>query len=157
MATKKSATPLMDSDHMIHLVGPRDESLRAVEKSFGVKIRIASEGFVAEGNSESAESALRFFDELSACIEDGHRFQPAEVATFARVVANGSSLTLSDLVSARVTLPTKKRNIIPRSRTQKDYLEAMQKSDCVFGIGPAGTGKTYLAMAMAVAGLSWMV
>ncbi len=153
MATKISATSPLGSDQMIHLVGHRDESLRAVEKSFGVKIRIAWEGFVAEGNPESAESALRFFDDLSACVEEGHRFQPAEVAAFARVAANGSSLSLRDLVSARVTLPTKKRNIIPRSRVQKDYLEAMQESDCVFAIGPAGTGKTYLAMAMAVAGL----
>ncbi|MEE9240829.1 MAG: PhoH family protein [bacterium] len=153
MATKISATPLLGSDHLIHLVGHRDESVRAVEKAFGVKIRIASEGFVAEGNPESAEGALRFFDDLSGCIEEGYRFQPAEISTLARVVANGSSLTLRDLVSARVNLPSKKRHVIPKSPVQKEYLDAIRDCDCVFGIGPAGTGKTYLAMAMAVAGL----
>lgn len=153
MVTKISATPLSGSDHLVNLVGHRDESLRAVEKAFGVKIRIVSEGFVAEGDSKSAEKALIFFDELAACLDEGHRFQPSEVSTLARVVANGSSLTLRDLVSARVILPKKGRYIIPKSQIQKDYLEAIRDSDCVFGIGPAGTGKTYLAMAMAVTGL----
>lgn len=153
MATRISATPLQGSDHLIHLIGNRDESLRAVGKAFGVKVRIASEGFLAEGQLESVEGALKFFDELSACVEDGYRFQPSEVATLARTVAKGKGLILSDLIAARINLPLKNRHIIPKGVTQKQYIEAIRDYDCVFGIGPAGTGKTYLAMAMAVSGL----
>ncbi len=64
MVTRISATPLEGSDHLIHLIGNRDESLKAVGKAFGVKIRIASEGFLADGQFESVESALRFFATL---------------------------------------------------------------------------------------------
>ena len=99
------------------------------------------------------EGALKFFDELSACVEDGYRFQPSEVATLARTVAKGKGLILSDLIAARINLPLKNRHIIPKGVTQKQYIEAIRDYDCVFGIGPAGTGKTYLAMAMAVSGL----
>jgi phosphate starvation-inducible PhoH-like protein len=135
------------------LIGNRDESLKAVGKAFGVKIRIASEGFLAEGQLESVEGALNFFDDLSACVEDGYRFQSSEVATLAKTVAKGKGLILSDLVAARINLPLKNRHIIPKSETQKQYIEAIRDFDCVFGVGPAGTGKTYLAMAMAVSGL----
>jgi phosphate starvation-inducible PhoH-like protein len=153
LATKILATPLQGSDHLIHLIGNRDESLKAVGKAFGVKIRIASEGFLAEGQLESVEGALNFFDDLSACVEDGYRFQSSEVATLAKTVAKGKGLILSDLVAARINLPLKNRHIIPKSETQKQYIEAIRDFDCVFGVGPAGTGKTYLAMAMAVSGL----
>lgn len=153
MVTRVSATPLQGSDHLIHLIGNRDESLRAVGKAFGVKIRIASEGFLAEGKLESVEGALRFFDELSACVDDGYRFQPNEIATLARTVARGGELRLADLISLRVNVPSKMRYVIPKGVVQKDYLDAIRECNCVFGIGPAGTGKTYLAMAMAVAGL----
>jgi len=153
LATRILATPLQGSDHMIHLIGNRDESLKAVGKAFGVKIRIASEGFLAEGQLESVEGALNFFDDLSACVEDGYRFQSSEVATLAKTVAKGKGLILSDLVAARINLPLKNRHIIPKSETQKQYIEAIRDFDCVFGVGPAGTGKTYLAMAMAVSGL----
>jgi len=135
------------------LIGNRDESLKAVGKAFGVKIRIASEGFLAEGQLESVEGALNFFDDLSACVEDGYRFQSSEVATLAKTVAKGKGLILSDLVAARINLSLKNRHIIPKSETQKQYIEAIRDFDCVFGVGPAGTGKTYLAMAMAVSGL----
>ena len=127
--------------------------MKAVGKAFGVKIRIASEGFLAEGQLESVEGALNFFDELSACVEDGYRFQSSEVATLAKTVAKGKGLILSDLVAARINLPLNNRHIIPKSETQKQYIEAIRDFDCVFGVGPAGTGKTYLAMAMAVSGL----
>lgn len=153
MATRILATPLQGSDHLIHLIGNRDESLKAVGKAFGVKIRIASEGFLAEGQLESVEGALNFFDDLSACVEDGYRFQSSEVATLAKTVAKGKGLILSDLVAARINLSLKNRHIIPKSETQKQYIEAIRDFDCVFGVGPAGTGKTYLAMAMAVSGL----
>jgi phosphate starvation-inducible PhoH-like protein len=153
LATRILATPLQGSDHLIHLIGNRDESLKAVGKAFGVKIRIASEGFLAEGQLESVEGALNFFDDLSACVEDGYRFQSSEVATLAKTVAKGKGLILSDLVAARINLSLKNRHIIPKSETQKQYIEAIRDFDCVFGVGPAGTGKTYLAMAMAVSGL----
>jgi len=153
LVTRISAIPLQGSDQFIHLIGNRDETLRAVGKAFGVKIRIASEGFLAEGKLEPVEGALQFFDELSRLVSGGYHFLPSDIAAFARSVARGNELRLADLISSGVNMPSKKRQVIPKGVAQKEYLDAIRSCDCVFGIGPAGTGKTYLAMAMAVAGL----
>lgn len=153
MVMKTSGAPLVGPDHLIHLLGHQDETLRAVEKTFGVRIRLASEGFVTEGDPKAAEAALRFIDEICECVEEGHRFDHAEITSIARVIATETTLTLRDLVSARVAVSANRRNVVPKSPIQREYLEAIKECDVVFGIGPAGTGKTYLAMAMAVSGL----
>ena len=143
----------MGPDHLIHLLGHQDETLRSVEKIFGVRIHMTPEGFVTEGDSEAAEAALRFIGELSECVEEGHRFGHAEITSLARTIAAETPLTLRELVSARVAVSSKRRHVVPKSPIQREYLEAIQECNVVFGIGPAGTGKTYLAMAMAVSGL----
>ncbi len=153
MVIRTSATPLAGPDRLVHIIGNRDESLRAVEKAFGVKVRITSEGLATEGEPASAEAALRFFDDLLLCLEEGVRFDPFDVATLARTVASDPGLSLRDLTSARVSVSSKRRFIIPKSPVQREYLEAIRQCELVFGIGPAGTGKTYLAMAAAVSGL----
>ncbi|MBI3129109.1 MAG: PhoH family protein [Candidatus Tectomicrobia bacterium] len=153
MAIRTSASPLAGPDRLIHIIGNRDESLRAVEKAFGVKIRVTSEGFSAEGESAPVDAALRFLDDLQACLEEGVRFDPSEVATLVRAVVGEPGLTLRDLAAGRISVSSKRRYIIPKSPVQRDYLEAIRQCDVVFGIGPAGTGKTYLAMAAAVSGL----
>ena len=79
MVMKTSGAPLVGPDHLIHLLGHQDETLRAVEKTFGVRIRLASEGFVTEGDPKAAEAALQFIDELCECVEEGHRFDHAEI------------------------------------------------------------------------------
>ncbi|MEK6709362.1 MAG: PhoH family protein [Nitrospinota bacterium] len=153
MAIRTSASPLAGPDRLIHIIGNRDESLRAVERAFGVKVRITSEGMAAEGEPEAAEAALRFLDDLAFCLDEGLRFDPSDVATLVRGVAAEPGLTLRDLASARVPVSSKRRYIIPKTPVQRDYLEAIGECEIVFGIGPAGTGKTYLAMAAAVSGL----
>ena len=153
MVTKTSGAPILGPDHLVHLLGQQDETLRAVEKSFGVRIHLTPEGFVTDGDSEAAEAALRFIDDLSECVEEGHRFSHAEITAFARTIATEAPLTLRELVSARVAVSAKRHHVVPKSPVQREYLEAIQECDVVFGIGPAGTGKTYLAMAMAVSGL----
>ncbi|MDA0999943.1 MAG: PhoH family protein [bacterium] len=153
MVTKLSALPLAGPDRLAHLLGSRDETLRAVERAFAVKIRVTADGIQAEGEEASADTALRFFDELGECLDAGHALEPVEISALVRAMATSPGLSLRQLISARVPVYTKRRYIVPRSPVQEEYLRAIRDFDAVFGIGPAGTGKTYLAMAMAVSGL----
>lgn len=153
MVTKLSASPLAEPDRLLHLLGNRDETLRAVEKAFGVKVRVTADGIQAEGEESAADTALRFFDELGECLDEGHKLDPADISALVRAMVASPGLSLFQLVSARVPVYTERRYIVPRSPVQEEYLRAIRDFDVVFGIGPAGTGKTYLAMAMAVSGL----
>ena len=112
-----------------------------MEKAFGVRIHLTPEGFITEGDSGAAEAALRFIGELSECVEEGHRFGHAEITVLARTIAAETSLTLRDLVSARVAVSAKRRHVVPKSPVQREYIEAIQECNVVFGVGPAGTGK----------------
>ncbi len=153
MATKMSASPLARPDRLIHIIGNRDESLKAVERAFGVKIRIVSEGFVIEGAPGDAEKARLFLDELASCIDEGLRFDSLGVGTLAGIAAQEEGVTLRSLVTNRISVSPRKRYVIPKGPAQSQYIRAIREKGVTFGIGPAGTGKTYLAMAMAVSGL----
>ncbi len=152
MATRTSTSPLAGPDRLVHIIGNRDESLRAVERAFAVKIRIASEGFVVEGEPDAAERARVFLDELTDCVEEGFRFDSPNVKTLARTVAE-QEVTLRALVTNRISVSKKRGYVVPKGLVQSRYVEAIREKGVTFGIGPAGTGKTYLAMAMAVSGL----
>ena len=153
MATRTSTSPLAGPDRLVHIIGNQDESLKAVERAFDVKIRIASEGFVVEGAPDAAEKARLFLDELTECVDEGFRFDPPNVKTLAQTVAAERDVTLRSLVMNRISVLSKKRYIIPKGPVQSEYIRAIREMGVTFGIGPAGTGKTYLAMAMAVSGL----
>jgi len=140
-------------DRLIHILGNRDESLRAVERAFGVKIRVASEGFAVEGAPADAEKARLFLDELIDCLDEGIRFDSPSVRTLARTVAAEAGVTLRSLAADRISGLSKKRCVVPKGPGQSRYIRAIREKGVTFGVGPAGTGKTYLAMAMAVSGL----
>ena len=153
MATRMSASPMAGPDRLIHILGNRDESLRAVERAFGVKIRVASEGFAVEGAPADAEKARLFLDELIDCLDEGIRFDSPSVRTLARTVAAEAGVTLRSLAADRISGLSKKRCVVPKGPVQSRYIRAIREKGVTFGVGPAGTGKTYLAMAMAVSGL----
>lgn len=153
MATRMSASPLAGPDRLVHIIGNRDESLKALERAFDVKIRIVSEGFVVEGPPDAAEKARLFLDELTECVDEGFRFDPLNVKTLAQTVAAEQDVTLRSLVANRISVSSKKRYVVPKGPVQSEYIRSIREKGVTFGIGPAGTGKTYLAMAMAVSGL----
>jgi phosphate starvation-inducible PhoH-like protein len=132
------------------LFGPYDENLKQLESQFAVRIRTAGHELIVEGEPADVTRAERVLDQLASLIRGGYRLAKGDVKTAAQLVAQGDNVELADYFLRPGTKTSGKRQVVPKSATQKRYLDAIEQSDIVFGIGPAGTGKTYLAMAQAV-------
>jgi phosphate starvation-inducible PhoH-like protein len=132
------------------LFGTYDENLKHLESLFNVRIRTSGQELVVEGDSGDVARAERVLDQLTALIRSGYRLAKGDVRTASQLVAQDESVDLSDYF-LRSTRTSGKRQVLPKSLNQRRYLDAIEAHDIVFGIGPAGTGKTYLAMAQAVA------
>ena len=127
--------------------------LKKMEDSLGVKVT-TREGWVRlEGEPDGISKAERVFDQLEQARQKGVDIHKHEFSYALDSVNTSRDENLGDLASFKITTSAKKPPIVARSAGQRSYLEAIQKNDVVFGIGPAGTGKTYLAVAMAVAAL----
>jgi phosphate starvation-inducible PhoH-like protein len=127
--------------------------LKTLEDSLGVKVT-TREGWVKlEGEPAQIERAQRVFDQLKEARQKGVDIQKHEFNYALDSVAEARNEDLTDVVATKITTSPRKPPIVARSTGQRNYVEAIQKHDVVFGIGPAGTGKTYLAVAMAVAAL----
>ncbi|HLW34697.1 MAG TPA: PhoH family protein [Chthoniobacterales bacterium] len=127
--------------------------LKRMEDSLGVKVT-TREGWVKlEGEPERLDKAQRVFDQLEEAQKKGVAIQKHEFQYALNSVNESRGDNLTDAVSMKITTSSRKPPIVARSAGQKNYIETIEKHDIVFGIGPAGTGKTYLAVAMAVAAL----
>lgn len=150
LSHKQSYEP---SDHKLahSLFGQQNRHLRQIEKLTGV--RISSKGTTAllEGPEVNLGRALRILEELTSLLEQGFALRPPDIEYADRILSVDAKAKLTDIFLDTVTVSSRNRAISPKTIAQKRYLDAMRKNDVVFGIGPAGTGKTYLAMAMAVA------
>ena len=138
------------------LYGARDANLKHVESLFRVAIRTQGDELIVSGDSGDEQRVVKLFEQLSGLIEEGYALVNGDVKTAAQLFAQNSSVDLRDYFNrggpqqgqgGQVT----KRRVNPKSVNQRRYLDAIDKFDIVFGVGPAGTGKTYLAVAMAVA------
>jgi phosphate starvation-inducible protein PhoH and related proteins len=128
------------------LFGTRDENLHLMQDALKVTIDLRSDGVLLEGSAENIERVQRIFTDFEQLRKSGVNLHNGELNGMLNLVVADPAVTLK---SAGV-----KRAVQPRSLNQRTYLEAIEQSDMVFGIGPAGTGKTYLAVAMAVAALT---
>jgi len=127
--------------------------LKSLEDSLGVKVT-TREGWVKlEGEPEKIDKAQRVFSQLEEAQKKGVPIQKHEFQYALNSVSESREDNLSDAVSMIITTSPRKPPIVARSSGQRNYVEAIDKHDIVFGIGPAGTGKTYLAVAMAVSAL----
>ena len=127
--------------------------LKDLEDSLGVKVT-TREGWVKlEGEPDKIDKAERVFDQLEQARQKGVPIQKHEFQYALNSVSEAREDNLGDVVSAKIITSSRKPPIVARSSGQRDYVEAIQTHDIVFGIGPAGTGKTYLAVALAVAAL----
>jgi len=137
-------------DGVESLFGTYDENLKHLENQFNVRIRTTGNELIVEGDSGDVARAEKVLDQLSSLIKGGYRLAKGDVKTASQLVAQDESVELADYFLKSATRTSGKRQVVPKSITQKKYLEAIEQHDIVFGIGPAGTGKTYLAMAQAV-------
>ncbi len=127
--------------------------LQRVEITFNVKITSRDAWLKIEGAKEGIQKATIVFNQLHEAHKKGAILRKPEFNFALHSVANSTGISLTDLHKKRIDFSTKKGFILPKTIHQKEYIEAIEKNDLVFGVGPAGTGKTYLAMAVAVAAL----
>jgi phosphate starvation-inducible PhoH-like protein len=137
------------------LFGTRDENLHLMQDALKVTIDLRSDGVLLEGSAENIERVQRIFTDFEQLRKSGVNLHNGELNGMLKLVVADPAVTLKSLVdSGKQRSAGVKRAVQPRSLNQRTYLEAIEQSDMVFGIGPAGTGKTYLAVAMAVAALT---
>jgi phosphate starvation-inducible PhoH-like protein len=135
------------------LFGNYDENLKHLETQFNVRIRSNGHDLMVEGDAADVARAERVLDQLVGLIRGGYKLAKGDVKTAAQLVAQDDAVELGDYFVRGAPRTSGKRQVLPKSVNQRKYLDAIEKFDIVFGIGPAGTGKTYLAMAQAVAAL----
>jgi len=133
------------------LFGSLDESLKSLESVLNVKLKTSGHDVVVEGNADAVARAERVFEQLAGLLRDGYRFARGDVKTAAQLLADAPDAALQEFFRPSPGRTAGRRQVTPKSVTQRRYLDAIERFDVVFGVGPAGTGKTYLAMAQAVA------
>ncbi len=131
------------------LFGNHDENLRFLEETFKVRIKSQGQELLIEGDEQGAAQAAQVFEQLAQMMQDGYSVASADVRLAAQLLSRDSGARLRDYLMTAAVRGGKK-TVVPRSLNQRSYLEEIEKSDMVFGIGPAGTGKSYLAVAKAV-------
>lgn len=136
------------------LFGRGDENLKLIEEEFSIQISSRGEMVSVKGPREDVSRAIRLFDELLDVIRKGGLVRRSEVIYAVRAIKADENLDLQSIYLDRIEVSSKKQFITPRTVGQKAYVDAIRNHDLVFSIGPAGTGKTYLAMAMAVSALN---
>jgi phosphate starvation-inducible PhoH-like protein len=132
------------------LFGSYDENLKHLESLFNVRIRTQGHELLVDGESPDLEKVDRVVGQLSSLMRDGYKLSNTDVKTASDLVAQNGSVDLRDHFLKGSLTAAGKRRVAPKTVNQRRYLDAIDQHDIVFGIGPAGTGKTYLAMAQAV-------
>ena len=138
-------------DGVAILFGSYDENLKHFETLFNVRIRTQGHELVVDGDGAGPEKVERVVSQLSALMRDGYKMSATDVKTAADLVARDPEVDLQEHFLKGSLTPAGKRRVAPKTINQRRYLDAIDANDIVFGVGPAGTGKTYLAMAQAVA------
>jgi phosphate starvation-inducible PhoH-like protein len=133
------------------LFGSYDENLKHLESLFNVRIRTQGHDLLVEGDSANLDKVDRVVGQLSSLMRDGLKLSNADVKTASDLVAQDTLVDLRDHFLKGSLTAAGKRRVSPKTVNQRRYLDAIEQHDIVFGIGPAGTGKTYLAMAQGVA------
>ena len=133
------------------LFGPYDENLKHLEGQFGVRIRTNGHELIVEGEAAEVGRAEKVLEQLAALIRGGYKMSKGDVKTASQLIVQDETVELGDYFLKGASRTSGKKQVMPKSVNQRRYLDAIEQHDIVFGIGPAGTGKTYLAMAQAVA------
>jgi len=135
------------------LFGTRDENLHVLEDGLNINIDLRSDRIELEGAPRDVARAEQLFADYEHLRKSGHQFVNGDLGSMLRVVVGDPNATLRGLAEAGRQRSFGRRTVQPKSPNQRRYLEAIEKHDMVFAIGPAGTGKTYLAVAMAISAL----
>ncbi len=140
-----------ESDVARYIYGHRDAFLRLIEEELDVRLGARGKEINVEGSPSDVEIAVRILEELYALGEMGYHLSSMDVGRAIDILSREPDTDLVSIFSDEVFSSKHSRVISPKGLSQKVYVDAIRRNDIVFGVGPAGTGKTYLAMAMALA------
>jgi len=143
-----------DNDLARQLFGDYNSNLQRIAAAVDIAIHARGNTVFIQGDRIAVELAKNVLDQLYGLLKEKFPIYPNDVDYAVRILSADDNIKLKDIFLDTVYVTSKKRSVFPKSRAQKEYIDAIRTSDMVFGIGPAGTGKTYLAMAMAVSALS---
>ncbi len=147
MKVKIEVTPDLDV-----LFGDNNENINLIEDEFGIQIGLLSDSVVLSGSKGGITKVERIFEEYEILRNQGVDFLDVDFNSILKKIASDPSASLVKLIEKRTSVKSKK-SVQPRSANQKSYIESIENNDMVFGVGPAGCGKTYLSVAMAVEAL----
>jgi phosphate starvation-inducible PhoH-like protein len=151
MSVRKINFP--DNNTLKALLGEYDGNIKKIEKLEKVELRAKGNTLSISGDEECTAFVYKLVSQLYSLIEKGCPVYPSDVEYAHRILSENGSVDIEKIFLDTVFISSKKRIITPKSIAQKLYIDSIRNNDIVFGIGPAGTGKTYLAMAMAVGAL----
>ncbi|MEJ2109617.1 MAG: PhoH family protein, partial [Acidobacteriota bacterium] len=142
------------SDRSLQLLfGPLDENIRFLEKLFGVTIQSRDSSLIIDGEEEDVQALEKILVDFSSLADKGHLITNGDLKSAFRQIAEDTALSLHDFFPKMQLLTPGRRQVTPKSLNQRRYVEAIKDNDIVFGIGPGGTGKTFIAVTMALVSL----
>jgi phosphate starvation-inducible PhoH-like protein len=139
-----------DHGRLKGLCGEHDRHLKIIEELEGVSLGLRGNVITVSGEAQAVHYVRNLLMQLLRLVEKGYPLYPQDIGYAHRILSENSGISIEKIFTDKVFIASNKRIIAPKSVAQKHYIDAIRSHDMVFGIGPAGTGKTYLAMAMAV-------
>ncbi len=153
MKTTVSHFTIENEETIPSLFGELDKNLRLIESTYGVHVSARGSKIQIEGDERAVAHVERLLEQLTDMICRGVITHKEDVGSAIRAFSADPAASLKEIFQESIPVSHRKRQVAAKNETQRKYIEAIKKHDIVFGIGPAGTGKTYLAMAMAVSAL----
>ncbi len=135
------------------LFGTRDENIRLLESGLSINTQLIDDSLEIEGEPANVARAENILEDYVALVREGHVFNNGDLNSYLRVCTEDPDVSLRALVSSGRQRTFGKKLLTPKTVNQRRYMEAIERNDLVFGVGPAGTGKTYLAVAMGISAL----
>ncbi len=129
--------------------GKNEENLKLIESNFNVRIMARGSKVSISGDDADVDKVKTLLDQIYSLLNEGYHLRKRDIEFSIKMVKEGNG-NVKGLFNEGIYISSKRKLVVPKSENQRVYIEAIKKYDIVFGIGPAGTGKTYLAMAMAV-------
>jgi phosphate starvation-inducible protein PhoH and related proteins len=136
------------------LFGVHDQNIKYLESLLDVRVNARGQDLNVDGDPRDVETVERILEDFADLFREGKGFTDRELREAFAQIAEDRAYSLRDYFTKARFNPAGKKQVAPKSATQRRYIESIQANDCVFGIGPAGTGKTYLAVAMAIQALT---
>jgi phosphate starvation-inducible PhoH-like protein len=143
-----------DTAVLMSLTGPNGRILQELAKNTHADVDLRGNKILLSGDKANVELARRFLADTAELIARGVPFGPQDVPSAVRALREDPDSSLTTLLDDAIVVGARRRAVVPKSRAQREYVRCIRDSDLTFGIGPAGTGKTYLAMAMAASALT---